>query len=238
VSRRTLLNSVVALVAVLVTGVVAGRAVVSGPPSSHSASELIAEGVDGRSTVAVASTVTTAVPLPTPTVPVTRTATSRPPVTIATTPPPTDVPTPPPTAAAFPPAASPTVALPTVPPAPLFPSWTATQNGVTVTARIEPAVPRVGDTVTISYTAQGKGDFCCWIRIFGPNGTAIHEDPMPQGPCPVPAVTSGEVTVEMTTPGYFELSLSATRLENLCPGPDVAYSTAGVTGKFWVKPQV
>jgi hypothetical protein len=237
VSRRTLLNSAVALVAILVTGLLAGRAVVSGPPSSQSAPELVAEGVDGRSTVAVASTVTTAAALPTTTVPVSRTVTSRPPVTAATTPPPTDVPTTPPTVPVSAPAPGPTSAVPTIPPPPLFPSWTATQNGVTVTARIEPAVPQVGDTVTVSFTARGEGDFCCWIRIFGPTGTAILEDPLPQGPCPVPPVTSGKVTVEMTTPGYFQLSVSATKIENLCQGPDVAYSTASLTGKFWVKPQ-
>ena len=58
-------------------------------------------------------------------------------------------------------------------------------NGVTVTATIEPVAPRVGDTVTISYTTTGEGDFCCWTFVYV-DGAIVGQNHMPPGR-PVPA---------------------------------------------------
>jgi hypothetical protein len=249
--RGIVLNSLVALVAVLLTSAVAAVAVIGGLPSDTS-SDLVAAEAAERASVSPSSEIRS--------LPTTTAVTTRPPVTvripipIPTTPPPPETTvawdTVPDTMPDTPPAPVVTVAPPPAKsclPAPVClerrpapavpPSWEVVENGITVTARIEPAAPQVGDTVTIFYTAQGPGDFCCWVHIYGPNGGVLHDSlPDDGSPCPAQAVTSGSVSIVMGMPANYSFALSA-KAGHLCQGPPTEqYPAANLSGTFWVNP--
>ncbi len=168
----------------------------------------------------------------------------RPSVAVPT--PPVETTLPPPTTGPLDGASVTTVTVPPVPPAPTAPpvapvapvvnpsSWSTEAEGVTVTASIQPAQPRVGDTVTISYTTQGAGDFCCWAFVYV-DGTIVGQNSMPQGPCPVAPLTSGRATVVVSEPGPFTFQVQGSRMEHFCFGPPVFYA-ANLFATFDVRP--
>ncbi|MEA2684936.1 MAG: hypothetical protein QOE93_131 [Actinomycetota bacterium] len=231
-ARKNVVNAAVAFAAVVVAVVLAVQAVIGGT-SSEAPAELVATGVEGRSAVQIEGTVPTIPAVPT-------TARTRPPAPVTSTaplalPPPADV-TPPPvtpatpvtpvTSVSQPPAPDPSTMPGPVPypdPPPATPivvrtgpgSWTFTDQGVTVTARMTPLAPRVGDTVTISYTASGPGDYCCELFVYV-GGEMIDHDPIPTHPCEDPPVTSGSTAIEMTAPGPFTVQVQAIRMETVC----------------------
>lgn len=250
--RGIVLNSLVALVAVLLTSAVAAVAVIGGLPADTSSSDLVAAEAAERAAVSPSSEIKS--------LPTTTAATIRPPVTtrIPTATPttrrppetsvvadPVPAPTTPPAPPVLPVAVAPPTTMPCLPPLcverrpapPIPPSWAVVENGITVTARIEPAAPQVGDTVTIFYTAQGPGDFCCWVHIYGPNGGVLHDSlPDDGSPCPTEAVTSGSVSIVMGMPASYSFALSA-KAGHLCQGPPTEqYPAANLSGTFWVNP--
>jgi len=238
-SRRGLVNSAVALVAILVTGGLAVRAVVSGPSSDRSA--LIAAGIDGRDSVAAGAPATTADPIDS--VPARSTPTTRP----RPAPPTTE-----PAGSVTVDAGDPETALVTTPntlpsstppPAPTVPpafvrtspsSWRLVADGVTVTASISPVAPKVGDTVTISYTMAGAGDFCCMAFVYV-DGAIVGQSEMPVADCPPPAATTGTATVVVTKPGPFTFRVQGTRIVQLCLSPP-SFATANLYATFDVLP--
>ncbi len=250
-SRRGLvINTLVALIAILITGGLAAQAVIR-DPSSASDSKLVAAGVDGRDAFAIESPGSTAATRPTastrpqPRPTTARTAPSTVPVTVPPAPDTTLAPAPITTVA--PPIAPPPFVPPNLPPDPNPPapvpttvqtspsSWRMVDNGVTVTARIEPAEPRVGDTVTISYTTTGEGDFCCWAFVYA-DGVAIGENRMPQGStCPVAPLTEGSASVVMAEAGPFTFQVQASRNEHVC-SLQMTFLTANLFGTFPVLP--
>jgi hypothetical protein len=113
-------------------------------------------------------------------------------------------------------------------------SWSLVANGVTVTASIEPAAPRAGDTVTISYTTSGEGDFCCWVLVFV-DGAVVGQNRVPDGPCPVPPINAGSASVVAAESGPFTFQIQASRIEHLC-APPAAFFTANLIVTFPVLP--
>ena len=85
-------------------------------------------------------------------------------------------------------------------------------KGVTVTASVSPVAPRVGDTVTISFTTGGDGEYCCRAFVFVDGGTMIGHSQRTEGePCPPSAVTPGTASVVVSDPGPFTFDVQATR---------------------------
>ncbi len=254
-SHRGVVNTVVALVAILVTGGLAVRAVVSQPGAEDSPS-LSAAGIGGRHAVAVESPAATAAPLTTaptviretPATTATTAAAPRPAVTAAdTVPPPPETTAPavtvaPVVATVAPPAASGVGCIPICwerrPPPAVAPSWTVTEGGVTLAARIEPAAPQVGDTVTIFFTSNADADFCCLTTVTG-RGAVLYQSPQVTGAsCPPPTMTSGSTTVVMDMPTNYSFSV-ATTTHYLCEGPPNLLPPGGsarLEGSFWVNP--
>jgi hypothetical protein len=259
-SRRGLvINTLVALIAILITGGLAAQAVIHGPRADGGDSKLVAAGADGRDSVAIESPSATAATRPTAS---TRTrpgpATTTPPpqaavtaataVTTAVTVPPAPAtsvaPAPSPATTAVPPPPLPFPMPPTgvTPPTPAPTtvrtgpaSWRLEDNGVTVTAHIEPAAPHVGDTVTVSYTTTGEGDFCCWVFVYA-DGAMVGENQMPHGgPCPLEPVTDGSASVVVSEPGPFTIQVQGTRVDPLCVGPPT-FHTANLFATFPVLP--
>ena len=235
-----------ALVAVLLTSAVAAVAVISGPPSAGR-SALVATEIDARASVRI--------DLDKPAIPeATSVAASPPPTTRARVPVvvlPVAVPN---TAPATEDPPAPIDVYPAVPPAvacvpisacierrpapAVAPTWTVTQNGVTVTATMTPAAPQVGDTVTISYTAKGA-DACCWV-IIDVGGAVVHDSFLASDrTCPaVPSETSGTATMVMTKPGNYGFRVAALN-GHLCKGPGSLPqppTAAYLYPVFWVNP--
>ena len=252
-SRRGIVNSLVAAVAILITGGLAAQAVVRGPSTSAD-SELVAAGVDGRGAFAIDPRAATNDTRPTANTqprPLPRLTTTTPqaPVTTATTvpvPPETTIPpatlapvtAPPETAppAAVPPGAS---CIPICwerrPPPAVAPSWTVTENGVTLNVRIEPAAPVIGETVTIFYEATGSEGYCCRFGLSDPDQT-IREDPFTGPGCPPEsAAASGSSTVVMTRAGYYGFRLAANDY-HLCQPPTKQAYGVELNASFWVNP--
>lgn len=248
-SHRGAANAVVAVVAILVTSGLAVRAVLSNPvPEDRSA--MVAAEMAGRDAVAEKSPVSIAAPIPTPPTVTERTSTTpapRPRVTTIETVPPvpetvpvTVAPVPVTVAPAAPSAAA------CIPicwerrPAPaVAPSWSVTQDGVTVTARIEPAAPQVGDTVTIFWTTNSAGaGFCCVTTVTG-RGAVLYQSPqVPGASCPPPTSTSGSTTVVMDVAANYTITVGAST-HYLCEGPPDMLppgGAAGLSGTFWVNP--
>jgi hypothetical protein len=234
--RRAIVNSLVAAVAILITGGLAAQAVVRGPSTSGD-SELVAAGVDGRSSFAIdpqaatndtrptANTQPRPVPLPrltttTPQAPVTTVTTvpdapetTVPPVTVPSIPPPPPdfnwpVPPPPP---------PPPVVVQTGPA-----SWSFRDEGITLTASVSPVAPRVGETITISFTSGGAGENCCRAIVFVAGGAKMIGHTLrtdAADPCQPSPVTSGTGTVVVSEPGPFSFDVHATRDPAGCAGP-------------------
>ncbi|MEA2825635.1 MAG: hypothetical protein QOG43_74 [Actinomycetota bacterium] len=250
--RGIVINTLVALIAILITGGLAAQAVVRGPGSADRSS-LVAAGVDGRDAVSPPSPVGTAsIPTrstrpgppaaitlprftPPPTVPVTvppaPDTTLAPDTTVAptTTPPPFNPPFPMPPGGLTPPTPPPT----TVQTSPS--SWRLVDNGVTVIANIEPAAPRVGDTVTLTYTTTGEGDFCCWAFVYV-DGAVVAQNQMPQGEsCPLAPLKYGSASIVVSEAGPFTIQVQGTRIDPLCFGPPT-FHTANLFATFPVLP--
>ncbi len=250
-SRRGIVNTMVALISILTTGGLAAVAVIDGPPASRN-SELVAAGVNGRSSFAVESRTTTAdtrppasaQPRPTtataaPEVSVTVTTVTTVPVPpLTTVPPVTVVPIPPPPG-------MPVTNWPPVPPPPppvvvqTGPaSWSFEDKGITVTAGVSPVAPRVGDTITISFTTGGEGEFCCRAFVFvGERMEKMvgHSQRSAGEPCPPSALTSGTASVVVSEPGPFRFDVQATRGPEGCVGPHI-FTNVGLAATIEVLP--
>ncbi|MEA2931470.1 MAG: hypothetical protein QOI56_255, partial [Actinomycetota bacterium] len=227
-----MLNGLVALIAVLITGAVAAVSVIGGLPAEKQ-SGLVATDLSDRAPVSVESnrataiTTTTLAPRPVvlPRLQVPNVTAPVPDPTVDPTP--TVVPAPP--AAPVPATPAPTRPLrpfpiaptTTAPPAPVVPpTWTELTDGIALTARIEPAEPHVGDTVTIFYTATSAGDVCCGSSVTV-EGNTIAENPMPFSAdgCPIERATSWSTTVEVSQEGPFSFGVFGTAIDKFCTGP-------------------
>ncbi len=222
-ARRTIFNGVVAAIAILVSSVLAVGAVMAGPPADPPA-ELFANGLEGQAAVRSELTGIPA-PLPTVNVPPARQDIASPEPEI----------TPPTVLAAIP-------DLPATTPAAQAAgqsSWSLVTNDVTVTARIAPVAPQVGDTVTISYTTHGDGDVCCGSTLIV-GGTVVAENlaPLGPGPCPLPRVTSWSTTVVVSQPGPFSFQVVGNQFDQFCMGPPSAPVSATLSATFDVPPPV
>ena len=112
-----------------------------------------------------------------------------------------------------------------------------TENGVTLNVSVQPAAPQVGDTVTISFSAEAGGEVCCWTTISGPNSSLIYDDLYRGAGCPTPSATSsGSATVQMTVPADFIFRVSAMNGHPCQGAPTAPYPVARVSGSFWVNP--
>jgi hypothetical protein len=242
-NRRIVLNSLVALIAVVLTGGMASVAVIGGlpsePPSGRGDTVLAAQASARIDAGAVTPTLTAldtaaapvsaASPVPAVTAPPLP-GTPRPAAPL--TPPPTwgpgghlPVPPPPPVPPTLPPI------VPVADPS----SWSLVENGITITASIDPARPRVGDTVTISYATAAEGDFCCWSRLFV-DGSVVDEHLFPPGDeCPTASEGSWTTTVVVTSPGPFTFQVQGNSWPNLCAGPPT-YFNANLYATFEVLP--
>ena len=96
-------------------------------------------------------------------------------------------------------------------------SWTIESNGISLTLRMEPATPRVGDTVTFTMDSSAPvgTDYCCVVYLYV-NGETVYTRFHGQGPCPLaqgPAVD--KATYVATRAGTLGLQLQASRVK-LC----------------------
>jgi hypothetical protein len=98
-------------------------------------------------------------------------------------------------------------------------SWRFEDKGVAITASVSPAAPRVGDTVTISFTTAGEGDLCCRAFVFVGATLIGHSQYVEGEPCWPPPVTSGTATRVVSDPGPFTFVVEATRAPVGCVGP-------------------
>jgi hypothetical protein len=175
----------------------------------------------------------TAVPVPTVTTAPTTTMRATPAVPVPTT---TSVgapsgPTVPPTK---PPGSSTTTT--TASPGPEPSSWSMDANGISMRMRIEPAAPRVGDTIRIIIEswATVPTDFCCINHVYV-NGEMIYSRFHDQGPCPLaPSPVRQETSYVMTAPGRLGIQLQANRVD-LCVAPP-RFTTNNLFGSVMVPP--
>ncbi len=230
-----MVNAVVAIVAILGTGGMAVRAVLTLHTTDESAALIVAG--DGRATVEAPTPELPTAPIPTapaPSVP----RTTRPAPAVVTVPPTV---APPLTSAEAPTTSVDTTVTPTapLPPPPNVvrtgPSaWSVVENGLTVTATMVPAWPRVGDTVTVSYTMTGKGDFCCMAFVYV-DGDLISQSELPSGPCPVAPAMSGSTTFVVDEAGPLRIQVQGARFAQLCTAPPV-FLTASLQATILVWP--
>ncbi len=218
-SPRGIVNSLVAVIAILIVGGAAAVAVIDGPPTSEE-SKTVSAGIS-RDSFAIEAPQTTADTRPRAnTQPLPTTMTPAPeapviPVITVPVPPPTTVP--PVTIAPIPPPpVMPILNWPPAPP-PLPPvviqtgpaSWKFEDKGVTVTASVSPSAPRVGDTVTISFTTGGVGDACCRGFVFVGGAMIGTSLPAEGETCQPTAMTSGTASVVVSEPGPFTFNVQA-----------------------------
>jgi hypothetical protein len=242
-TRRGIVNTLVALIAILTSGGLAAVAVIDKPPSLHD-SEPVVTGVNGRGSFAIespqapADTRPTVSPQPQPT---TTAPASRAPVATLPAPPQTTVP--PVTVAPIPqPPGMPVTNWPPVtpPPPPVVvqtgpASWRFEDKGVTVTASVSPTAPRVGDTITISFTTGGDGELCCRAFVFVGDRIIGHSQQAAGEPCPPPETTSGTASVVVAEPGPFRFDVQATRAPDGCVGPHI-FTNVGLAATLQVLP--
>ena len=250
--RRGIVNSLVAAVAILITGGLAAQAVVRGPSTSAD-SELVAAGVDGRGAFAVDPQAATNDTRPTANTqprPLPRLTTTTPqaPVTTATAlPVPPETTVPPVTVPSIPPP-PPDVNRPVPPPPPPPPpvviqtgpaSWSFEDKGITITASVSPVAPRVGDTITISFTTGGEGENCCRAVVFvgaGADMKMIGDTLRSEAdPCQPSPVTSGSGSLVVSEPGSFSFDVQATRDPAGCAGP-FEFTNVGLSATVEVLP--
>jgi hypothetical protein len=104
--------------------------------------------------------------------------------------------------------------------APAPSSWRMDDKGISMRLWIEPAVPRVGDTVTFFFEtwATVPTDFCC-MNHFYVEGELIYSRLHDQGPCPLaPSARRQQVSHVVTEPGPLAFQLQANRVD-LCNAP-------------------
>jgi len=230
--RGPALNAIVAAVAVGVAGVMAVTAVMR-DPVAEAPSELVANGFEGQDAVTaapdepIASLPTLPILTPEPSTegvsPPTVPATTLPPVTTI----PTEIPV------TAPPAPTPAV----IPVSPS--SWSAVAQGLTITARIEPTAPVVGDTVTIFYSVEGVGDVCCGSTVVVPaTDTVLATNLPPLGPhgCPMDRTTSWTTAVVVSQPGRFTFQVHGGMFGQFCTGPPSVPVSATLNATFQVLP--
>ena len=231
-SRRGLvINALVAMIAILILGGLAAQAVIRGP-GSEADSVPVAAGIDGgnafaiESSPAAAATRPTASAQPQPTTTVSPRAATTTVTAVPGPPETTDPPVPLSVAPIPPPPSMPVVNWPPVAP-PLPPSviqtgpasWSFEAEGITITASVSPAAPRVGDTLTISFTTGGEGELCCRAFVFVGSKIVGDSQRVSGEPCPPSPVTSGTATVVVSEPGPFTFQVHATRSPEGCAGP-------------------
>lgn len=124
---------------------------------------------------------------------------------------------------------TPSVTFPTRPPisfdaSPVWPPasgpglWQVTKNGITMEVRVEPAAPKAGDTVKVTYHTTAVGDFCCQVAVYL-DGGMISPGDFPPAPCPLPQTTTGTTTFTAARTGPVELHVQATLAAHLCIAP-------------------
>lgn len=245
-SRRGVVNAAVAIVAIVITSGMATLAVL-GHHVPGDRTEMVAADIDALDAVRPESPSSTAAPIGTAptTAPRARSATTLPngSITLSGSPasdPDTAVAPETTTAPAEAQVAPPVGNLaPPLPPASAVVqtgpgSWVLEAEGVTVTASISPVAPRVGDTVTVSYTTSGDGDFCCLAFVYV-DGTLVDQNEMPTDPCPLPGETSGSTSVVVGEAGLVRLQVQGSRFTQLCTAPPV-FATANLRTTFLVRP--
>lgn len=202
-------------------------------PSFAPDSEMTQAGLASRDAVHADGPAVAAVGLPAPAVSTAPTAATAPPppgtaASAATAPGGAPPPSTPAAVSIAPPIPSPTdlVGWPPAPPPPppvvvqTGPaSWKFEDKGVTITASVTPAAPRVGDTVTISFTTAGEGDLCCRAFVFVGGALIGHSWYAEGEPCPPPPVKSGTASTVVSEPGPFRFIVEATRAPAGCIGP-------------------
>ncbi len=115
-------------------------------------------------------------------------------------------------------------------------SWTLEDSGITSFVRIEPAAPRVGDTVTITFgsTATVATDYCCIDHLYV-DGTLIVSQNPPPGPCPLAQGPAEQrVSYVVTHAGTLDLQLQSNRVK-LCAAPP-EFTTTNLYAASWVQP--
>jgi hypothetical protein len=115
-------------------------------------------------------------------------------------------------------------------------SWSIESNGLSLTLRMEPATPHVGDTVTLTMESSGTvgTDYCCVVYLYV-NGATVYSRFHGQGPCPLvqgPAVD--KATYVATRAGALGLQMQASRVK-LCIAPP-EFTTVNLPGSTWVQP--
>lgn len=99
-------------------------------------------------------------------------------------------------------------------------AWRVTVNGITIDGRIEPAAPKLGDTVRFSFSAGGEGDFCCDLSLYmGGDSEPLYRSPPVPGPCPLPHSAAGEASYVVTGRGPVGFHINANGATNLCTAP-------------------
>ena len=99
-------------------------------------------------------------------------------------------------------------------------SWSLDDKAISLRLWIEPALPRVGDTVTFTFEAWATvpTDFCCINHVYV-GGEMIYMRFHDQGPCPLaPSERRQQATFVVTEPGEMSFQLQSSRLD-LCKAP-------------------
>lgn len=204
-------------------------AATSGSPTRSVEPTALAAALEGR--VAVADQPTTTVAPPAPTTSTSHPTTSSTALKVV----PTTRPTVPPVAAP----ATTRAPAPTTGSQYVYPSsWTTESNGISLTLRMEPATPHVGDTVTftIDSSATVGTDYCCVVYLYV-NGETVYSRFHGQGPCPlVPGPAVEKATYVATRAGTLGLQLQASRVK-LCIAPP-EFTTVNLPASTWVQPAV
>jgi hypothetical protein len=224
--RRRAWAALAGTVAFLI-GVAGMAAATSGSSSSTVGPTALAADLDGH--VAVADQPTTTVAPPAPTTSTSHLTTSSTALKVVPT-----------TRLTVPPVAPPTTTrapAPTTGSQSVYPSlWTIDSNGISLTLRMEPATPHVGDTVTFTMESSATvgTDYCCIVYLYV-NGETVYSRFQGQGPCPLahgPAVD--KATYVATRAGTLGLQMQASRVKFCIAPPE--FTTVNLPASTWVQP--
>lgn len=187
----------------------------------------LAAALDGQ--VAVADQLTSTIAPPAPSTSTSRPTTSSTALKAVPTTRPTVPPVAPPTTTRAP---APTAGSQNVSPS----SWTVESNGISLTLRMEPATPHVGDTITFTLesSATVATDYCCVVYLYV-NGEIVYNRFHGPGPCPLvqgPAVD--KATYLATRAGTLGLTMQASRVK-LCIAPP-EFTTVNLPASTLVQP--
>ena len=118
-------------------------------------------------------------------------------------------------------------------------SWSFEDEGITITASISPVEPRVGDTVTVSFTTAGEGENCCRAVVFVGAGADMKMvgDTLRSAddPCQPPAPMSGTGSIVASETGPLTFDVEATRDPAECDGPFI-FTNVGLSATVEVLP--